>query len=120
MDLSKYRLPTTTNTTTPAPKMLPRHRAGEWFIKGPIPGRWLGAAAKLPGRSLHVAMAIWQEASLTKRPQVVLTSKTMGRFSVSRSTAHIGLKRLEAAGLVRVDRHNGRRPRVTICDIQET
>ena len=119
MDLSKYKRPTTARSALSAPKRLPRHRSGDWFIKGPIPGWWLGAAAKLPGRALHVAMAIWHEASLAKKPRAILTNKALGRFGVARKAAYAGLERLEAAGLVRVDRHNGRRPRVTVCDRKE-
>ena len=118
-DLKKYRRPSPVQPTAPAPKKLPRRQSGEWFLKGPIPGWWLGKAATLSGRSLNVALAIWHEVALAKKPWPVLRNKTLAQFGVSRSTAYAGLKRLEAAGLVRVDRHNGRRPRVTVCDRKE-
>ncbi len=120
MDLEKFKRPASAKAATPAPKRLPRHQSGEWFLKGPIPGWWLGVAATLSGRSLNVAMAIWHDVSLAKKAQAILTNKTLAKFGVSRSTAYSSLKRLEVAGLVRVDRHNGHRPRVTICDRKES
>ncbi len=119
LDLKKYRRPPSVQPVAPTPKRPLRRRSAEWFIKGPIPGSWLSDAAKLSGRTLHLAIAIWHEVALAKRPGALLRNKTLGLFGVSRSTAYVGLKRLEAAGLVRVDRHNGRRPKVTICDRKE-
>ena len=120
LDLATYQRPTGAKSASPVANYLPRHRTGEWFIRGPIPGWWLGAAAKLPGRTLHVAMAIWLEVSLAKKPRAILRNKTLKHFGVSRKAAYASLKRLENAGLIRVDRHNGRLPRVTICDREAT
>ena len=41
-------------------KLLPRHRQGEKFLKGPIPWDWLTKAAQLPGHALHVALVLWR------------------------------------------------------------
>jgi hypothetical protein len=42
------------------------------FIKGPIPLVWITAAAMLPGRCLHVGVAIWYLAGLGRREVVEL------------------------------------------------
>ncbi len=119
LDPAKYKWPTATSLKTSPSKRLPKHRTGEWFIKGPIPGWWLGEASKLPGKSLHVALAAWHKAQLTKRTRAILTNKTLEQFGVSRWAAYAALEQLEAAGLVEVDRHNGRCPRVTICNRED-
>jgi hypothetical protein len=103
-------------------KRPPRHPAGQWFLKGPIPGLWIHQAAKLPGRALHVGLAIWYASGVSKRRKVKLEKFHLDRFGVGYYAGRRGLKRLELAGLVTVDRHPGRRPVVTIQDapISET
>ena len=97
-------------------KQPPRHKTGEWFVKGPIPGSWLEQAAKLPGKSLHVAMVLWTLAGINGCRQIRLERKVLGRFNVERWAARKGLARLQAAGLVQVDRKPGRSPIVKLLD----
>ena len=54
---------------------LPRPAKGEQYLGGPIPAGWLGRAAGLPGRALHLGIALWFAAvrSRGKCPAVVLT-----------------------------------------------
>ena len=116
MDLNQFRAKGDGQLQVSEPKRPPRHKAGEWFVKGPIPGEWIGRAATLPGKTLHVALALWYVAGLGKRRRVKLTGKVLERFGVGRDAGYGGLKRLEAAGLVEVERHSGRCPWVTICE----
>jgi hypothetical protein len=97
-------------------KRPPRHKAGEWFLKGPIPGEWLHRAAMLPGRALHVALAVWYAAGVGKCNQVRLTKNHLTRFGVKYDAGRRGLFALERVGLVTVDRHPGRCPIVTILE----
>lgn len=96
----------------------PRHRSGEWFLKGPIPGAWLTRAAVLSYRALRVGLAIWYLVGLKKCRAVKPTWETWKRFGLSRDAARHGLAALEGAGLVSVDRHRGRCPVVTIQDVE--
>ena len=57
INASRLRIKTSFNSRSST--RLPRPKAGERFLKGPIPMDWLSAAARLPGKSLHVAIAIW-------------------------------------------------------------
>ena len=83
-------------------------------MKGPVPWRWLATAMELPGSALHVAIKLWFLAGLNRsRVVVVPLSRIEG---VSRWTASDGLKHLEEAGLVVVERHAGRKPIVTLLD----
>ena len=98
-------------------KRPPRHKPGDWFIKGPIPGTWLSTAARLPGRALHVGLALWFLAGLGKVTSVILTWAVQDRFGVSPYSGRRALAALERVGLVSVQRHPGRCPRVTILEV---
>ena len=85
-----------------------------WFIKGPIPGEWLSIAAELPGKSLHVGLAIWFQKGLTKCNSIKVTNKTRKKFSLLRDAYLRGLEELEKAGLVGVERKQGACAKITI------
>jgi hypothetical protein len=93
---------------------LPRHTAGELFLKGPIPWSWLLKTMVLPGRALHVALVLWFRAGLAGNGVV---SVNLSRLPVDRSAASRGLAALEAAGLIAVRRRPGRKPLVTILPV---
>lgn len=93
---------------------LPRHRPGERFLKGPIPMRWLGAAMRLRGKALHVALAIWQRAGMTNSPAIKLNLSRLD--GVTHSAGSRGLAALEKAGLVTVVRMKGQSPVVALCE----
>jgi len=85
------------------------------FIKGPIPLPWLSAACLLPGKALHVAVAIWYRQGIDHGRPTELTRALLERFAVERTTAYRALRRMEHAGLVKVDRHRGRAPVSPSC-----
>ena len=86
---------------------------------GKVPLVWIQTAARLPGRTLHVAMAIWYHHRVEKSTEVALTPTKLRRFGVHRNTAIASLERLESAGLVSVVRAQGRSPRVTVRKLEE-
>jgi hypothetical protein len=94
----------------------PRHRPGERFLKGPIPLNWLGAAASLPGKALHVAIELWFWAGVKNSRTVAISLSHLRATRIHRSSASRGLQALERAGLVAVVRHSGRKPIVTLLD----
>jgi DNA-binding transcriptional ArsR family regulator len=87
------------------------------FLRGPISMTWLETAAKLPGRALHVALAIQHQAALERSSSVALSNKHCSALGVDRDAKRLGLAVLEANGLVIVDRKPGRNPLVTIVDL---
>lgn len=95
-------------------KLGPRFAKGERFLKGPIPMKWLNAAACLPGKAAHVAICLWHLSGMTGSKNVHLTRKTLEDAGVQRHAAYRALKAMEEAGLVKVDRCRGRCPIVTI------
>ena len=95
-----------------------RRSSKRWFLKGPIPGDWLAKAAHLPGKALHVGLAVWHLSALKNRTTVRLTRQALDRFGVNRDSGYRGLNALERAQLVRVERRQGRRPIVQILRVK--
>ena len=88
------------------------------FLKGPIPWPWLSAAARLPGRALHVAVGIRLLVGMKKTSRIALSVSWLAELGLSRHAAYRGLTALEGRGLVSVDRHLGRKPMVTVIELE--
>lgn len=89
------------------------------FLKGPIPMAWLNEAAKLPGKAINLGIAIWWLNGMAKTKSFKLTGKALDQLYISRDAASSALKRLEAQGLIRVQRAPGQRPIVEILPVTE-
>ena len=87
------------------------------FLKGPIPIAWLNIAAKLPGKALHVGIAIWWLAGMSITTSFKLTRKALNQLGVSRDAASDALRRLEVNGLILVKRLPGQRSTVEILPV---
>jgi len=87
---------------------------GGRFIKGPIPLDWIGRAACLPGKTLHVALALQYLAGLQKTNTVKLGAKALAVLGVARDAKYDALDRLQQAGLIAVEQVPGRAPVVTL------
>lgn len=83
-------------------------------LRGPIPTAWIIAAARLPGRSLHVGMALWVISEINQSCIVPLTNLASQYFGLDRNSKYRGLSCLEHHGLITVRRKLGRPPIVTI------
>ena len=96
--------------------MVPNHwrRGSCQFLKGPVPLPWLQRAAKLPGRTLDLSIALWYRIGVEKTLTVTLTSALLKEFGVDASAKARALVQLEQAGLVRVQRKARRNPIVTV------
>jgi hypothetical protein len=99
-----------------APSKPPRPKPGAKFLRGPVPLDWLSRAAALPGRSLHVAMAVWFMAGLRKSRTVPVSNVTGLQFGLDRNAKYRALEWLENAKLISVERQVGRAPIVTILE----
>jgi hypothetical protein len=112
--IDDFKTPISTTAVVEDKPHVPKHKSGEWFLKGPIPGAWLSVAAAHPGKTLHVTLAIWYMAGLTRQPTVKLCRKPLNLLGVGRDAAREGLSRLEQRGLVSVVRKTGACPVVTL------
>jgi hypothetical protein len=84
------------------------------FVRGPIPWHWICRAARLPGAALPVSVALWLLSGIRSTRTVSLGNAIVGELGVKRHAKYRALEGLEAAGLVSVERHPGRNPRVTL------
>ncbi len=80
---------------------------------------WLNMAAKLPGKTLNVGIAIWWLAGMSKTTSFKITGRALEELGVSRDAASDAFKRLEAHGLIMVERSPGQRPRVQIVPVAQ-
>ena len=86
------------------------------FLRGPIRLDWLGCAASLPGKTLHVGIALWWLHGISKGKPFKLTQKALQTLNVERDATSSALTRLEQAGLIRVVRQPGQRPTISMLD----
>ncbi len=124
IDIDNLKLPSTNiNEKTsgkpiPSNKLkLPKHKEGQRFLKGPVPWDWIIIASNLPGKALHVGIALWHLAGMKNTGEVKLSGKLQRKMGIQRATGYNALGALEKAGLVLVKRHKGRNPIVTILKV---
>lgn len=84
------------------------------FIRGPIPMAWLERAAKLPGKAISVALLLWFRDGMSVGEPIKLTPALLKRFEIGRKAGYRAIAALEVAGLVIVERHRGRCPKITL------
>lgn len=76
--------------------------------------RWMLRAARLPGRTTSVAVALWANATANGQPDVTLTPSRLRQIGISRESGYAAVERMVEAGLVGADRHRGRAVRLTL------
>jgi hypothetical protein len=81
-----------------------------------LPVPWLERVAELPGKALHVGTALLYLAALRQSPEVRFSQATLRRFHTSRDASYDALRRMSAAGLVRVSKTPGCSPTVTLVE----
>jgi len=79
-----------------------------------VPISWLIPAMSLPGKSLAVGLVVWYLAGVSKKSAVTLSRVQLKKFGIRRMAGKRGLRNLEAAGLVKIEREGHKSPLVTI------
>jgi hypothetical protein len=105
--VKRLQLGVASRTLVPTPRK-------ELFLRGPIPLDWLAIAAKLPGKTLNVAIALWWRHGMANSKLFKLTQMALTAMNVERGAESAGLARLEQAGLIHVERKQGQRPMISI------
>jgi len=90
----------------------------ELFLKGPIDWSWLARAGQLSGRALHVAIALAMQCGLERGLSFRMRRRFCSDLGLERTAVYRGLKKLEQAGLVRVQRRRGARPIVSLVGFE--
>ena len=92
----------------PRSQRKPRH-----FVPA-LPLEWANTAGRLPGKALHVALAIWRQAALKKTLTTSLSNGPLAGYGVKERAKRAALLALEGAGLIQVEWKPGCNPTVTI------
>ena len=119
-DPAALAIPPESIRSTNTPKVPPRHKQGEKFLKGPIPWIWIATAARLPGKALAVAMAIWFEAGCRNSRTISITLARLARLGMNKQTASRAIQALERSKLITVKREDGRALRVELKEVHST
>jgi len=99
LDKTLCDVPSTKPKIKSKPKIDKYYEPGTKFIAS-IPLTWIAEAAKLPGHTLHVALAIMYVAGMKRGKEVVLTRYHFDLFSTARGPTRRGLDALQKAGLI--------------------
>ena len=93
---------------------------GAPFLKGPIPMSWIEKVASLPGKVLHVALAIRWLVDMNQNHPVKLTRHAMEQFNFSADAGSDAIKILEREGLIQVQRLKGQRPWIKLMPMKNS
>jgi len=98
-------------------EMVEQHKS-EPFLKGPISIVWLNQAALLGGKTLNVALAICWLSGMNGNQPVKLSKKALKLFHVSSDAALDALSRMEASGLIRLQKNPGQRTSIEVLAVR--
>ena len=84
------------------------------FIAGPIPVSWVCQAGRLGVKTLLVGLALWHIKGLRKSNTFIVSNLMLGEWEIQPDAKSRALRKLERAGLIRVERRGKRSPKVTI------
>ena len=111
MDLDPFRI--TTTPSTPIPPIPQKRRKGK-FLKGPVSLDWLQCVGHLPGKALHVGIALQFLSGVSRSSEVAFSYSLAETFGVKRHAAYRALKAIEQMGLIKIRRGKGKGPMVQI------
>jgi hypothetical protein len=95
------------------------HRAGR-FLRGPIPLADLEKASVAGGKALALFLAVHHQSALRLSRTVKLPGSLLAGFGIGRTRAADALRRLEAVGLVAVERRGKSKPVITLLTSANT
>lgn len=105
--------PTSIQERNVTPKKYLKKQKGK-FLKGPIPMTWLNIAGNLPGKALHIGIALWHWSWIRRTKTFKLPTHVYGDLGVGRKSYYNGLQVLEKAELISVQRSVGKKPEITL------
>lgn len=89
---------------------------GARFLKGPVQWNWVARAAQLGRVPLIIGLCLWRLKGATGKKSVFLSNSELDPFHIDRAAKSRGLKALEQAGLIAVQRQRGRWPVITLLN----
>ena len=86
----------------------------KFFLHPRVQLVWIGKAAELGIQALVVGLLLQFRAVLNGKESVTLPKEFLAKFWISRGVKQRALKKLEEAGLIRVEQETGRSPLITV------
>src|SRR5215471_4876608 len=81
------------------------------FIAGPIPVSWVCQAKRLGVTALLVGLALWHMKGLRKSNTFIVSNLMLRDWEIQPDAKSRALRKLERAGLIRVERRGKRSPK---------
>lgn len=91
-----------------------KEKSAREFVKGPIPMPWLSQVAQLPGKALAVALLLKFAHDSRRFEWVAVTPTLLSKLDFDRHVGIRALENLEGAGLIELERRQGRAPRAKL------
>ena len=84
------------------------------FIAGPIDVSWVVQASRLGVKALLVGLALWHLKKLRQADTFIVSNLMLQEWDVQPDAKTRALRKLEKAGLIRIERRGKRSPQVTL------
>ena len=84
------------------------------LIAGPIVVSWVVQAGRLGVKALLVGLALWHIRGLRKTDTFIVSNLMLGEWDIEPDAKSRALRKLEKAGLIRVERRGKLSPQVTL------
>ena len=84
------------------------------FIAGPVDVSWVCRASHLGVKALLVGLALWHIRGLRKTDTFIVSNLMLQDWGVQPDAKRRALRKLENAGLIKVERRGKRSPQVTL------
>ena len=86
----------------------------EKYIKGIIPYDWVARAAQISGKAGSVAWVLWYLKGVKKSSSFKLSHKILKEFGIKPKTSYRILEKMQADGLIKVEKKAGNAPFITM------
>jgi hypothetical protein len=84
------------------------------FIAGPIDVDWVCRASRIGVKALLVGLALWHLKGLRKADTFIVSNLMLRDWGILPDAKWRALRKLEVAGLIRIERRGKRSPQVTL------
>jgi hypothetical protein len=118
-DLGQFRLNRVSHATAYIVNRQRRRIRYASFLKGPISWAWIKAATQAGRNALFVGLNLHRYRDLRRQTEVRISLEKLGDGVLPRRTVRSLLRKLEAAGLIKIRRAPGHLLAVTLLDIAD-
>ena len=89
------------------------------FIAGPVSVSWVRQASHLGVKALLVGLALWHLRGLRRTDTFIVSNLMLQDWGILPDAKSRALRKLERAGLIKVERRGKRSPQLTLCACED-